>query len=150
MVAEDLDEKDAQDIINEYLRSSSRRRYDTSRVDSCFPNVEDVCCTVNRKARHVFARYLTIHDDQFSSLIERAVGHAVDPYSEAFSKTWTKLIEWRKNWLCHHKKGVDTLHAALLKENLGYSSLLDDHLRDAYVKHLTQENFYHMTSKPVR
>lgn len=46
-------------------------------------------------------------------------------------------------------KEVDALHAALLKENFGYFSLPDDQLRDAYVKHFTQENFYQMTSKAV-
>lgn len=104
---------------------------------------------LNRKARHIFARYLTIHEDQFAGLIDGAAGHAVDPDSDAFSKTWTKLLEWRKNWLCHYMREVDVLHATLLKNNLGYSSLPDDQLRDAYLPYFTQESFYQMTSKAV-
>lgn len=130
--------------------ANGKRRYDASRLSNAFENGSQVWNALNRSSRLLFARYLTIPEALFPSLIDQAAGYDVDRNGAPYNEAWTRVLEWKKNWYSNYTKEVDLLLEKLCAENIGYSQLsgISD-LRLAYGQHYSFESWYLLTHTTV-
>lgn len=92
--------------------------------------------------RLTFARYLSLNDAEIPGFIDTASGRHVDRQSTQYTKAYTRVMEWRKNWFSAFATEIDTLQTQLEKENDGYDKLTTGELRTAYSRLFKFELFY--------
>lgn len=89
-----------------------------------------------------FSWYLTVSAAVIPKIIDDAVGGTVDRDSIAYNRFYTCVLEWRKNWFSNFMRNVDLYREKLEKENVGYATLAEEFLKQAYSKHFSFEGIF--------
>lgn len=92
--------------------------------------------------RLVFCRYLHVDETNIPGYIDIAAGRKVDRSSKGYDKAYTRVLQWKKNWFFVFTSAVETLQIRLEGENMGYLSLRNEELREAYGKLFQYELLY--------
>lgn len=95
-----------------------------------------------RVSRLNFSQYLTVSAAVIPKIIDDAAGGTVDRDSIAYNRSYTRILEWRKNWFSNFMRNVDLYREKLEKENVGYATLGEEFLKQAYSKHFSFEGIF--------